>query len=264
MSVNRREFVQNTSYVALGTAMASRLSGIAQAAAPPSDDFDIQQVFDEFMKGLGQSPSDGGGTVTFTGKDPILRSHFRIGSCMAVPTMAAGVGAAAIWKERTGEGQDVKIDLREAVYNTNPAIALIMMKKRAAGLFDPDDPVPESFAFMPTVNGLMYQAPLIFNTPLSFAVLPTKDGRWVTPTVLYPDHLYGFLSLLKAPPNTPAIADAIKQWNAQELDDVVAEKGFVMGMHRTAEEWAQHPEGTRLRKPGAVWDTDRASLPRWC
>ena len=80
----------------------------------------------DFMKMLGQSPSDGGGTVTFTGSDPILRSHFRIGTCMAVPAMAAGVGAAAIWKERTGEGQDAKIDLREAVYNTMPAIALIM------------------------------------------------------------------------------------------------------------------------------------------
>jgi len=48
--------------------------------------------------------------------------------------MAAGVGAAAIWKERTGEGQEVKVDLRKAIYNTNSAIAIIMQKKRAAGL----------------------------------------------------------------------------------------------------------------------------------
>jgi hypothetical protein len=114
MSVNRREFVQTSGYAALGTAIASKLSGIAHATTS-ADAFDIDQAFATFMKDLGQSPSDGGGTVTFTGRDPILRSHFRIGSCMAIPAMAAGVGAAAIWKERTGEGQNVKIDLREAI-----------------------------------------------------------------------------------------------------------------------------------------------------
>ena len=175
MSVNRREFVQTTGYAALGTAMATKLSGIAQAAVPPATEFDINQAFATFMKDLGQNPSDGGGTVTFTGRDPILRSHFRIGSCMAIPAMAAGVGAAAIWKERTGEGQDVKIDLREAIYNVNPAIGIVMRMKRAFGLFDPDDPVPETFTFVPTINDLWYQAPLIFNTPLSFRQR-TTDG----------------------------------------------------------------------------------------
>jgi hypothetical protein len=156
MNINRREFVQITSYAALGTAMTSGMSGIPQAGATPATIFDIDQAFAVFMKDLGQSPSDGGGSVTFTGRDPILRSHFRIGSCMAIPAMAAGVGAAAIWKERTGAGQDAKIDLREAIYNTNPAIGIIMLKKRAFGLFDPDDPIPETFTFVPTVNGLWY------------------------------------------------------------------------------------------------------------
>jgi hypothetical protein len=34
-------------------------------------------TFYDVMKDLGQSSCDGGGTVTFTGSDPILRSHFR-------------------------------------------------------------------------------------------------------------------------------------------------------------------------------------------
>lgn len=90
--MNRREFVQ-TSYAALSAGMTGKLSGIAQAATTPTGDvFDINKEFAEFMKALGQSPSDGGGTVTFTGKDPIVRSHFRIGACMAIPAMAAGVG----------------------------------------------------------------------------------------------------------------------------------------------------------------------------
>jgi hypothetical protein len=104
MTVNRREFVQTTSFAALGTAMTSKLSAITQSTTTPAADFNIEQAFATFMKDLGQSPSDGGGTVTFTGMDPILRSHFRIGACMAIPAMAAGVGAAAIWKQRTTEG----------------------------------------------------------------------------------------------------------------------------------------------------------------
>jgi crotonobetainyl-CoA:carnitine CoA-transferase CaiB-like acyl-CoA transferase len=248
MNVNRRQFVRSTSYAALGTAMTSRLSGIEQGTGTPASAFDINQAFASFMKDLGESPSDGGGTVTFSGSDPILRSHFRIGTCMAIPAMAAGVGAAAIWKERTGQGQDAKIDLREAIYNTMPLIAVVLQKKRAAGLIDPDDPIPDSFTFVPTINGLWYQAPLIFNTPLSFAVLPTKDGRWVTPTVLYPQHLYGFLSLINSAPNSESIAKAVQQWDSKELDDAAAEKGYVLGLHRTFEEWAQHPEGQHLAK----------------
>ena len=154
MSMNRREFVKTASLAALGTAITSKVSGIPQAAATPAGAFDINQTFATFMKDLGQNPSDGGGTVTFTGSDPILRSHFRIGACMAIPAMAAGVGAAAIWKERSGEGQDVKIDLREAIYNTMPLIAVVLQKKKAAGLIDPDDPIPENFTFVPTINGL--------------------------------------------------------------------------------------------------------------
>ena len=101
--------------------------GSALAATPPqpsSTTFDIDTRFAEFMQGIGGSAGDAGGKVGFTGSDPLLRSHFRIGACMAIPAMAAGVGAAAIWRERTGEGQDLTVDLRQAVWNTNPLIGL--------------------------------------------------------------------------------------------------------------------------------------------
>jgi hypothetical protein len=84
MNVNRREFVRSSSFAALGTAMTGKLFGITQAPATPTDSFDIDQTFVVFMKDIGGSPSDGGGSVTFTGRDPILRSHFRIGTSMAL------------------------------------------------------------------------------------------------------------------------------------------------------------------------------------
>jgi len=98
--------------------------------------------------------------VSFTGQAPILRSHFRIGAAMAIPAMGAGVGAAAIWKDRSGEGQDLKVDLRESVYNVNPLIGAILRMGQAAGAIPAADPLPANFNFLhPSVNGLFLQAP---------------------------------------------------------------------------------------------------------
>ena len=92
----------------------------------------------------------------------------------------------------------------------------------------------------------------MFDTPLSFAILPTKDDRWVTPSIIYPHLLEGFCSAINSAPNSEAITKTVKQWNSKELDDLVASKGMVMGLHRTAEEWAQHPEGQHLAKIPAI------------
>ena len=102
MTMNRREFVQTTGYAALGATLAANLPASAQptTAAASGAKFDINATFNGFMKDIGGTPADGGGKVSFTGEDPILRSHFRIGTAMALPAMGAAVGAAAIWRER--------------------------------------------------------------------------------------------------------------------------------------------------------------------
>ena len=118
MDMSRRELLETGAYA--GAVLAAAGIAGASRAQEAAQDFDIDAAFATFMRDTGQEPGDGGGAVTFTGSDPILRSHFRIGTSMALPAMAAAVGAAAIWRDRTGEGQDVAIDLREAVYNVNP------------------------------------------------------------------------------------------------------------------------------------------------
>ena len=150
------------------------------------------------MQDIGGRATDAGGTVTFTGRDPIVRSHFRIGACMAIPAMAAATSAAAIWRDRTGQAQDLEVDLRESVYNVLPYVGFVLQKKQALGLIDPDDPLPAGFGWRPTVNDRELQLPLLFGNPLSFAFFETKDGRMVTPTGLYPRHFVGFLNILGA------------------------------------------------------------------
>jgi crotonobetainyl-CoA:carnitine CoA-transferase CaiB-like acyl-CoA transferase len=243
MSLNRREFIGAASGAALAaaaTANASAQSSTSSAA------FSIDDAFAVFMRDIGGAPADGGGKVTFTGSDPILRSHFRIGTSMALPAMAVGVGAAAVWKERTGEGQDVRVDLREAIYNVNPMMTPIMQFRLAAGRVPSDDPVARGFTFMPTINQRYYQAPLGVGNPFSFVPYETKDARYMNITGVYPHLQERALILLGAVPTRESITRAVKKWNAEELDNAMAEARAVGGIHRTAEEWLAIPEGKLL------------------
>ena len=140
----------------------------------------------------------------------------------------------------------MKLDLSEAVYNVNPLITLVTQHRMASGALPKDDPVGRSLTFVPLINGRWLQAAVGVGNPLSFAAFQTMDGRYVNITGAYP-HLYDrALNLLKATPNRDSITQAVKTWNAAELEHAIAESRAVGAIHRTAAEWAQHPEGRVL------------------
>lgn len=243
--VTRRDFLKGTGLVTLA-AVTSQMYSLAGASPATTGEFDIDSAFAQFMRDIGGSPDDGGGKVTFTGADPILRSHFRIGASMAIPAMGAAVGAAAIWKERTGQGQDLRVDLRDSVWNVNPLVGMVLRQMQAGGLIPKSDPIPNNLAWMPTVNGLMMQAPLGLGHPMSFRAFATKDGRFMNLTGAYPHLSDRILNTLKCPPNLEAIQQAVRQWNGEELETALAQARAAAAMHRTVEEWAKHPEGMHL------------------
>ena len=80
--------------------------------ASSSDDLPVHLA--RLLEGTGVRPRDTDGEVKFEGRDPLFPSAVRLGSVFAISAMAAAVGAAAIWRMRTGEGQDLFIDLRKA------------------------------------------------------------------------------------------------------------------------------------------------------
>ena len=88
-----------------------------------SSDFDLYTTLDRVLGDIGLSVADSGGKITFYGKDPIVPSCFRFGSMAAIALAAKAVAAAGIWKFRTGEGQDIHVDVRKAL-------------QRFAGFFD--------------------------------------------------------------------------------------------------------------------------------
>jgi crotonobetainyl-CoA:carnitine CoA-transferase CaiB-like acyl-CoA transferase len=243
MLLNRRELLQATGGAVTGAAFAADRLGPAQAAT--GDDFSIENVFADFMRDIGGSAEDAGGRVLFTGRDPILQSPFRLGACMAIPAMAGGVEAAAVWRERTGQAQELSIDLRQAVYGIAPWVRFLVDYNIAAGTLPPNW-LPAEWTWRPTLNGGNLQGPFILGNPLGFQVFETKDGRLVTPTGIYPHHFIGFLALIGAGPEPQQIAQRIRTFDSLELEQMVGEAGMIMGIHRTAAEWADHPQGQAI------------------
>jgi crotonobetainyl-CoA:carnitine CoA-transferase CaiB-like acyl-CoA transferase len=188
-----------------------------------SERFDIDCEFRSVMSDLGLSAADTGGTITFVGEDPIFPSVYRLGACIGIPIMAGAAGIADIWRQRSGSGQDLRLDLRKAIHGINPL-----------------------YKFMPTINGHPYQLPYFLGNPMGFDLYQTKDGRWFLPTGAYPRLLDSMCTFLDCSPDKVSIAKAVSKWDAMELDAEAADKELVFAVVRTADEWADHPQGKQL------------------
>src|SRR5258707_8094058 len=80
-----------------------------------SPEFDLHGTVDQVLADVGLTAKDSGGKLTFYGQDPIVPSGFRFGTMAAVGLAARSVALAALWKARTGEGQDIHVDVRKAL-----------------------------------------------------------------------------------------------------------------------------------------------------
>ena len=78
-----------------------------------SPEFDLRKAVNDVLGDVGLTVADGGGKLTFYGQDPIIASPFRFGSMAAIGLAAKSVAVAALWKHRTGEGQDVSVGREE-------------------------------------------------------------------------------------------------------------------------------------------------------
>ena len=88
-----------------------------------SSDFDLHAAVNQVLKDVGMSTADSGGKISFYGRDPIIPSPLRFGTVAAIGLAAKAVAVAALWRARTGEGQDIAVDVRKAL-------------RRFAGFFD--------------------------------------------------------------------------------------------------------------------------------
>ena len=189
-----------------------------------SSDFDLHGAVNQVLNDVGLSTSDTGGKLTFYGSDPILQSPLRFGTMAAIGLAARSVAVAALWRQATGEGQDISVDVRKAL-------------RRFCGFFDGKwetvndrPPSPGGYAVSPFLK----MADAFFRE--------TRDGRHVVALDIYPQLLVRTLDFLRCSPNTESINNAILKWDAAELEQAAAAEGLVLAMVRTNEEFRREAQ----------------------
>jgi len=205
----------------LTEALQSKLSNPATAS-----DFDLYGGVNEVLKDVGMTATDSGGELTFYGQDPIVPSPFRFGTSAAIGLAAKTVAAAAVWRDRTGEGQDIHLDLRKAF-------------RRFCGFYEG---VWETVNGRPPAPGFFEGNPF-FTFP---AFHETRDGRHVVALNFYPKLNWRTLNFLRCSQSPESINNAILQWRADDLETAAAEQGLVLAKLRSNEEFRKELQYTEV------------------
>ncbi|HYB91006.1 MAG TPA: CoA transferase [Candidatus Binataceae bacterium] len=173
---------------------------------------------DALLASLGRASGASRHELLITQRDPVLATRFRVGDAAAAVLGAQALAAADLWCLRGGEPQRIEVDARAAA-----ASLLSFAYLRVPGA---------SFPREPQATTALYRA---------------GDGRWI--------HLHGgfrsregTLDLLGCSDDAAAIARAVERWDAQALEDALAERGCCGVRLRSADEWRAHPQGIALAR----------------
>jgi len=151
------------------------------------------------------------------GADPVLPTPFRIGEAGAATLAATGLAAADLWELRSGKRQSIAVDFRHATASLRSGHYM----KLGGG------------EVSTRRNSIM-------------GVYPTKDGRWSYVHANFPNHRAAALSVLGVAEDRDAVAKAVLNWNAFELEEaIIAAKG-AGGAVRSKAEWSQHPQAAAI------------------
>jgi CoA-transferase family III len=197
---------------------------VSKLANPVTNsDFDFHGTVNDVLKDVGLSTADSGGKLTFYGRDPIIPSPFRFGTMAAIALAAKAVAISALWRDRTGEEQDIEVDVRKAL-------------RRFSGFFDRK---------WETING----RPPALTEPLNpFLEMPlfreTRDGRHIVALNIYPKSGARALNFLRCGVSVESLNNTILQWKADELENAASEAGLVFAKVRTFDEFRKEVQYT--------------------
>ena len=177
----------------------------------------------DLLRHMGIDPEAGGGAIRIVGDDPVSDSRFRPGAAAAAALAAQGTAIAAIWRLRSGEGQDVSVDLRRAA-----TVGL----RTSRNIHQ---------------NGTHYE-----DLPRPRVRFPefhrSRDGRqmYLLRSFANPEPLVSLLTVLDCVHTPEAFATAVAKWDALELEERLAEERLVGVIARPRQEWRAHPQGAWL------------------
>jgi crotonobetainyl-CoA:carnitine CoA-transferase CaiB-like acyl-CoA transferase len=191
-----------------------------------SSDFDFHKGVNQVLADVGMSAADCGGKLTFYGQDPIVPSRIRFATMAGIGLAAKTIAAAAVWRDRTGQGQDIHVDVRKAF-------------RRFSGFFE---------GIWETVNGRSPAMGCFDNNP--FFQFPlfreTRDGRHVVTLNFYPKLDQRALNFFRCTDSLEALQNSILQWRADDLEAAAAEEGLVLAKVRTFEELREELQYTEV------------------
>ncbi|GBO81887.1 acyl-CoA transferase [Acetobacter aceti NRIC 0242] len=165
--------------------------------------------------------------VTIKGQDPLFETPYRVGETMAQIFAACGVAANDLWELKTGRRQSVGISVSAAASTVKSSGCTF--RREESGVYN----------VLPGSDSMKHMVSLT-------QPWPTTDRKWFLPHTNLPHLERRVLDLLKCESTPESISAAIRNWNAQDLEDAIAAAGACGGMVRTAEEWLAHPQGAYL------------------
>ena len=177
-----------------------------------------RKALEDLLKLGGLDPS-AASKVTIRGHDPIVAGPYRLGEAAAVALGAQGAAIEALWAERSGQNQQVAVDVAEA------ALSL----KSVAHLLQRSYPVPFPDPVYPTVD--FYK---------------TRDRRTIMLHGGYPALRDKLLKLLGCANDAEAIRTAVAGWDSRNLEDAIAVNGACGTIARSREDWLALPQGQAL------------------
>ncbi|UZW62178.1 CoA transferase [Lysobacter enzymogenes] len=177
---------------------------------------DIAQVVDLILREAGLDRSGQGGSLSFAGMDPIRKTHLKVGAVSAAVTAANAVATAILWRERTGQGQDIHVDLRKSYVTQSPW--------------------QENLIGYTSINGVSQMMGGEIGQ-LGALLLPTRDDRWVILASLYASNTQRVCKLLDCGVLPQQLERATRRWDAADLERAAQDAGVPLAICRTSEEY---------------------------
>jgi crotonobetainyl-CoA:carnitine CoA-transferase CaiB-like acyl-CoA transferase len=156
-------------------------------------------------------------SVTLTGTEPQLPSSFRVATAAQTSIAAAALAAADIWKLRSGQGQEVAVDMRHAVVECRSERYLRVG----------DDPPPPAWD---AIAG----------------VYKTRGHRFVRLHTNFPHHRDAVCRVLNCKAERDEVQTALMNWDAEAFETTAYEAGGVVAMMRSYDEWSATPQAKAL------------------
>jgi crotonobetainyl-CoA:carnitine CoA-transferase CaiB-like acyl-CoA transferase len=155
--------------------------------------------------------------VKLTGEEPQLPSSFRVAAAAQTSIAVAGLAAAHLWKLRSGQSQDVAVDMRHAVVECRSERYLTVNGK-------PPPPAWDVIA----------------------GVYKTGDRRFVRLHTNFLHHRDAVCKVLDCKPERDAVQAALMRWEGEAFETAAYAAGGVVALMRSHEEWSALPQAKIL------------------